>query len=58
MDMTMVDLTDVIGVEEGDEVELIGNHILATDLAQKSNTISYEILTSISSRVQRVYWED
>jgi alanine racemase len=58
MDMIMVDITDCKNIEEGDEVELIGAHISAADLAAKANTISYEILTSISNRVQRVYWED
>lgn len=58
MDMIMIDITDCKNIEEGDEVELIGAHISAADLATKANTISYEILTSISNRVQRVYWED
>lgn len=58
MDMIMIDITDCKNIEEGDEVELIGAHISAADLAAKANTISYEILTSISNRVQRVYWED
>lgn len=58
MDMTMIDITNCTNIEVGDEIELIGEHVLASDLAQKSNTISYEILTSISERVQRVYWED
>ena len=58
MDMTMIDISNLQNINIGDEVELIGQHILASDLAQKSNTISYEILTGISERVQRVYWED
>lgn len=58
MDMIMIDITDCKNIEEGDEVELIGSHVTAADLADKANTISYEILTSISNRVQRVYWED
>lgn len=58
MDMTMIDISNLQNIDIGDEVEMIGEHILASDLAQKSNTISYEILTGISERVQRVYWED
>lgn len=58
MDMTMIDITNCKNIEEGDEVELIGTHISAAELAYKAKTISYEILTSISNRVQRVYWED
>jgi Alr-MurF fusion protein len=58
MDMTMIDITDLKNITIGDEVEMMGEHILASDLAEKSKTISYEILTGISERVQRVYWED
>lgn len=58
MDMTMIDLTECVGIEEGDEVELIGHHIPASLLAHIMDTIPYEIMTSISNRVQRVYWEE
>lgn len=54
MDITMIDLTN-IEANVGDKVELFGEHITLTELAEKANTISYEILTSISSRVKRVY---
>jgi alanine racemase len=59
MDLTMVDLTDIKGVRENDEVVLIGKQesreITARELAEKAGTIPYEILTSIGSRSQRVY---
>jgi alanine racemase len=59
MDLTMVDVTDIQGVAQGDEVILIGEQngesITADKIAQKTSTISYEVLTSISSRVKRVY---
>ncbi len=59
MDMTMLDVTDVPGVSEGDEVVLIGSQgkerITADDIAVKTGTISYEVLCGISSRVPRVY---
>ncbi|HAK61503.1 MAG TPA: alanine racemase [Nitrospiraceae bacterium] len=59
MDMTMLDVTDVPGVCEGDEVALIGaqgsERITADDIAAKTGTISYEVLCGISSRVLRVY---
>ncbi len=59
MDMTMVDVTDVPAVREGDEVVLIGamggERITAADIAAKTGTISYEVLCGISSRVPRVY---
>ncbi len=59
MDMTMVDVTGVAGVSEGDEVVLIGRQgaerITASDLAEKTGTIPYEVLCGISSRVPRIY---
>jgi alanine racemase len=57
MDMCMVDLSD-IAAKEGDEVELMGLHITIDELAQKTETISYEILTRISERVKRVYIQE
>lgn len=58
MDMTMLDVTDVPGVRENDEVVLIGSsggeRITAADLAAKTGTISYEVLCGISARVPRV----
>ena len=58
MDMTMLDVTDLIGVKEGDEVEIFGDHQTVTDLASQADTIAYEILTGISRRVKRVYYEE
>lgn len=58
MDMIMVDITDGQQIIEGDTVELIGVHIPIWRLAQIAETIPYEIITSISNRVQRLYYED
>ena len=58
MDMTMVDVTDIPGVEERDEVEIFGNNISVAAVAKSCNTISYEILTGISQRVKRIYIEE
>lgn len=59
MDLTMLDVTDIEDVKPGDEVVLIGEQnglrISAEDLAEQSGTISYEIVTGISSRVHRIY---
>lgn len=57
MDMTMVDVTD-IETFEGDEVEIIGKTQTLQNLAEAMETISYEVLTSISKRVQRIYLEN
>jgi Alr-MurF fusion protein len=57
MDMTMVDITDVPHVEEGDEVIIFGNGLTMIELANKIGTIAYEILTSVSERVKRVFYQ-
>lgn len=57
MDMCMIDVTG-IPVAVGDEVELMGEHILVSDIAQSIGTIPYEILTGISQRVKRVYLQE
>ena len=54
MDMCMIDVTDV-EAKEGDEVIIFGKDAPISELAKKLNTISYEILTGVSSRVKRVY---
>lgn len=55
MDMIMVDVTDIKGVKEEDEVEILGDHISVEETAENCNTIPYEIFTGISGRVKRVY---
>ena len=57
MDLCMVDVTD-INAEEGDEVIIFGNEITISQLAEKLDTIPYEILTSISPRVKRIYYKE
>ena len=57
MDMCMIDVTGM-GVAEGDEVEIIGDNVKLTDVAAWIGTIPYEILTSISQRVKRVYVQE
>ncbi|MBI5559896.1 MAG: alanine racemase [Deltaproteobacteria bacterium] len=59
MDHTMIDCTNVEGVDVGDEVVIMGRQgsidVLAEEIAEKTGTIPYEILCNISSRVRRVY---
>lgn len=59
MDQVMVDITDIDGVQVGDEAVIIGKRgkvqQTAENLAQVCGTISYEILTSISQRVARCW---
>ena len=57
MDMTLINVTD-IECKEGDEVIIFGPERPIADLAEEMSTISYEVMTSISERVVRVYLED
>jgi alanine racemase len=60
MDLTMIDVTDIRDAKQGDEVVLLGKQggeiISADEMALWADTISYEILTSISARVPRTYY--
>lgn len=60
MDQAGVDITDIVGdIRRGEEVVLIGKsgkeQLTVEEIAEKLGTISYEVLTSISARVPRVY---
>jgi alanine racemase len=57
MDMTMLDITDV-DAKEGDEVIVFGPGYSIIDMAKDLDTIPYEILTSVSQRVKRIYYHE
>ncbi|KWW24609.1 MAG: alanine racemase [bacterium F082] len=57
MDMCFVDVTG-IDCREGDEVTLFGDTALLQQMADAAGTIAYEILTSVSPRVKRVYYQE
>lgn len=57
MDMCMVDITG-IPCKEGDDVVVYGEGLPITEFAKNSETIPYEVLTGISERVKRVYFQD
>jgi Alr-MurF fusion protein len=57
MDLIAVDVTG-LQLNEGDSVEIFGDHITISELATKLNTIPYEILTGVSRRVKRVYFSE
>ena len=57
MDVCMIDVTD-IDCTEGDQVEIFGDHLPITVLSDLLDTIPYEVLTSVSTRVKRVYFVD
>jgi alanine racemase len=58
MDMLMVDVTATPEVKEGDDVVIFGSELPVKDLAAWASTIPYEIMTGISQRVKRVYFEE
>src|SRR5437763_280564 len=59
MDLTLLDVTDVHGVETGDRVTVLGREgelaVPAEDIAQTAGTLSYEITCGVSARVPRFY---
>ena len=57
MDLVMIDVTG-IDAKEGDQVEIFGDHLTISEVAGWLKTISYEVLTSVSRRVKRVYFQE
>ncbi len=57
MDVAMIDVTD-IPCHEGDSVEIFGDHLPATVLSDILDTIPYEVLTGVSNRVKKIYFQD
>ena len=57
MDVAMIDVTD-IDCKEGDSVEIFGDNLPVTALSDVIDTIPYEVLTGISNRVKRIYFQD
>ena len=56
MDVCMIDVTD-IDCHEGDTVEIFGDNLPVTVLSDVLDTIPYEVLTSVSTRVKRIYFQ-
>jgi alanine racemase len=57
MDVCMIDVTD-IPCQEGDSVEIFGDNLPVTVLSDTLDTIPYEVLTGVSNRVKRIYFQD
>ncbi len=57
MDMTMLDVTGA-DAKEGDEVIVFGENPTVDEVAEAAETIAYEMLTGISARVKRVYFQE
>ena len=57
MDLVIIDVTN-IEAKEGDVVEIFGDHLTISEVADWLKTIPYEVLTSVSRRVKRVYFQE
>ena len=57
MDVAMIDVTD-IDCHEGDSVEIFGQQLPVSVVSEQVGTIPYEILTAVSNRVKRVYFQE
>jgi alanine racemase len=57
MDLAMIDVTN-LEANEGDVVEIFGDNLTVSEVAGWLKTISYEVLTSVSRRVKRVYFQE
>jgi alanine racemase len=57
MDVCMIDVTD-IDCKEGDIITIFGDELPVSVLSDSIGTIPYEVLTGISTRVQRVYIQE
>ncbi len=58
MDLCMVDVTDCPNCKVGTSVEIFGTHLPIQRLSDALDTIPYEVLTSVSPRVKRIYFRD
>ena len=58
MDMVMLDVTEIKDVKEGDEVIIFGKELPVEQLAEWADTIPYEVMTGVSQRVKRVYFQE
>jgi Alr-MurF fusion protein len=58
MDMCMIDITQIPAAAEGDTVEVFGTQRSVQSLANQLDTIPYEVFTSVSSRVKRIYFQE
>lgn len=58
MDMTMIDVTGIPNVKEGDEVIVFGKELPVQQVASWIDTIPYELMTSVSQRVKRIYFQE
>ena len=58
MDVTFLDVTDCPEAQEGDSVEIFGKNVPVTELSDTLGTICYEVLSTVSTRVKRIYYKE
>ena len=58
MDVAMIDVTDIADCHEGDRVEIFGENLPVSQLATWLDTIPYEVMTAVSTRVKRIYYKE
>ena len=58
MDVTFIDVTDHEEIREGDEVVIFGHGLPLTELSETLETIPYEVISTISTRVKRIYYKE
>ena len=58
MDIAMIDLNDIPEAQLGDEVTIFNDELTLNILAQQMGTIPYEVLTGISERIKRIYFQE
>ena len=58
MDMTMIDITGIEDIREGEEVVVFGKNLSVQQVAHWARTNPYEILSGVAQRVKRIYYED
>jgi alanine racemase len=58
MDMCMLDISAIPAATEGDTVEVFGTQRSVQSIANQLDTIPYEVFTSVSSRVKRIYFQE
>ena len=58
MDVTFLDVTDCPEAQEGSQVEVFGKNLPLKQISDKLGTITYEVLSTVSSRVKRIYYKE
>jgi alanine racemase len=58
MDVTFLDVTDCPAAKEGDEVIIWGTELPISELSDTLGTIVYEVMTTLGSRVKRIYTKE